>query len=242
LNIQRGQSMAEFAAGVAVLAMLTLGCISVVGIQEVQRRGIVAAREAAFQAEWLRQRSGTDSVRELLAHENFDDPALTNAMGTAPMLRPEDVELTAATGRAPGRGAAAVEFLFQPLRAAGGFLGGDFDLGDDGFLTGIVRTTLGGADRMPVPFSGMQLRFDQPYALLGNDWSASGPSHTGRRSGGLVPTHLLTSVSALWRPLSAPLSLFEPSLRDLCPGLVEPDRVPEDRLGPGAVQRPASCP
>jgi hypothetical protein len=234
--------MAEFAAGVAVLGMLALGCISVVGIQEIQRRGIVAAREAAFQAEWLRQRSGVESVREQLARENFDDPALTNATGTARMLRPADVELTAATGGAPGRGAAAVEFLFQPLRAAGGFLGGNFDLGDDGFLTGIVRTSLGGADRMPEPFNSMQLRFDQPYALLGNDWSASGPSHAGRRAGGLVPTHLLTPLSALWRPLSVPLSLFEPSLRDLCPGLIEPDRVPEDRLGPGPLQRPASCP
>ena len=234
--------MAEFAAGVAVLAMLTLGSISVVGIQEVQRRGIVAAREAAFQAEWIRQRTGVDSVREQLAREHFDDPALTNAVGTARMLRPADVELTAEVGGAPGRGASAVGFLFQPLRAAGGFLGGNFDLDDDGFLTGIVRTSLGGADRMPQPFSSMRLQFDQPYALLGNDWSASGPPHAARRAGGLVPTHLLTPVSALWRPLSAPLSLFEPSLRELCLGLVEPDRVPEDRLGPGSVQRPASCP
>jgi hypothetical protein len=234
--------MAEFAAGVAVLAMLTLGSISIVGIQEVQRRGIVAAREAAFQGEWIRQRTGTDSVREQLAREHFDDPSLTNAVGSARMLHPADVELMAEVGGAPGRGASAVEFLFQPLRAAGGFLGGNFDLDDDGFLTGIVRTRLGGVGRMPPPFSSMRLEFDQPYALLGNDWSASGPSHARRRAGGLVPTHLLTPLSSLWRPLSAPLSLFEPSLRELCLGLVEPDRVPEDRLGPGAVQRPASCP
>jgi hypothetical protein len=94
---------------------------------------------------------------------------------------------------------------------------------------------------MPVPFRTLQLRFSQPYALLGNDWSASGPSHVARRAGGLVPTHVLTPLSRIWRPLSAPLSLFEPSLRDLCFGLLEPDRVPEDRLGPGPVQRPASC-
>lgn len=42
-----GQSMVEFSAGVAVLGMLTLGTISVAGLQEVQRRGIIAAREAA---------------------------------------------------------------------------------------------------------------------------------------------------------------------------------------------------
>ena len=59
-----GQSMVEFSAGVAVLGMLTLGTISVAGLQEVQRRGIIAAREAAHQGEWVRGRSGTASLRE----------------------------------------------------------------------------------------------------------------------------------------------------------------------------------
>jgi hypothetical protein len=241
MKICSGQSMAEFAAAVAVLGMLTLGSISLVGLQGVQRRQIVAAREAAFQGEWLRQRSSVGELRGRLARTHFDDPSLVNATGTARLLQPADVQLTASVSGAPGRGATAVDFLFRPLRAASGFLGGGFDLRDGGFRTGVVGIDLSGTHRMPVPFDRLQLQFSQPYALLGDDWSASGPPHVVRRTAGLVPSHLLTPLSAVWRPLSVPLSLFEPSLGDLCFGLIEPDRIPEDRLGPGAAQRPAAC-
>lgn len=238
----RGQSSAEFAAGVAVLGALALGSLSVGGLQEVQRRGIVAAREAAFQGEWLLARSGAEPLRAQLGQQHFNDAGLTNATGTDRMLRPQNVGLSANISGAPGRGAAAVEFLFRPLRAVSGFLGGGFDLGDSGFQAGIVSASVRGSPQMPAPFNTLQLQFDQPYALLGDDWSASSPAHAGRRAAGLVPTHLLTPLAAIWRPLSAPLSLFEPSLRELCFGIIEPDRVPEDRLGPGARQAVASCP
>jgi hypothetical protein len=237
----RGQSMVEFAAGVAVLAMLMLGTITVVGLQEVQRRNISAAREAAFQGAWVRQRDSIASLRGQMAREHFDEPGLTNATGTDRMLAPADVDLTASTGATPGRGAAAVDFLMRPLRATGGFLGAGFDLDDKGFQHGIVRADIRGAARLPVPFDSLQLSFEQPFALLADDWSAAGPSHVGRRAGGLVPTHLLSPVANLWRPLSVPLALFEPSLAELCFGLIEPDHVPEDRLGPGRAQRPATC-
>jgi hypothetical protein len=236
-----GQSMAEFAAGVALLGMLMLGCISIGSLQEVQRRAIVGAREAAFQRLWLAHASDNGSLRQQLANEHFADAGLINATGTAMLLQPVDVDLTATQSSAPGRGSAAVDFLFRPLRAADGFLGGAFDLRDSGYQTGVISTHLDGASRMPPPFDRLVLRFDQPYGLLGDDWSASGPSQVRHRASGLVPTHLLTPLSNLWRPLSVPLSLFEPSLRELCIGLIEPDRVPEDRLDPGPTQRPASC-
>jgi hypothetical protein len=232
----------EFAAGVAALGALTLGSICIVGFQEVQRRGIAAAREAAFQGEWLRQRSSLESLRRKLSLQHFNDAGLTNATGTAPLLRPDDISLTADVSGAPGRGAAAADILFRPLRAVGGFLGGGFDLEDSGFLAGHINALVSGTDQLPAPFGSLQLRFDQPYALLGDDWSAAGPPHAGQRAGGLAPTHLLSPLSAIWRPLSAPLSLFEPSLRELCFGIIEPDRVPEDRLGPGSPPRPATCP
>lgn len=241
MRYAHGQSIAEFAAGVAVLGSLVLGSLSIGGLQEVQRRGIVAAREAAFQREWQRQRSGTEALRVQLGRGHYDDAGLTNATGSSAMLRPDDVDLVAAVSATPGRGAAALQFLFQPLRVAGGFLGGDFDLEDSGFQTGVVRANVRGAVRMPAPFASQQLVFEQPFALLGDDWSASGPAHAGRRAAGLVPTHLLAPVAALWRPLSAPLGLFEPSIRELCFGLMEPDRVPEDRLGPGPAQGPVTC-
>jgi hypothetical protein len=232
----------EFAAGVAALGALTLGSICVAGLQEVQRRGIVAAREAAFQSERLRQRSSNESLRLKLSQEHFNDAGLTNATGTALLLKPDDISLVAQVSGAPGRGASAADFLFRPLRTVGGFLGGGFDLEDGGFQTGLISADVSGTNQMPAPFSSLQLRFDQPYALLGDDWSASGPPHAGRRAGGLVPSHMLAPLATLWRPLAAPLSIFEPSLRELCFGIIEPDRVPEDRLGPGSTQRPATCP
>lgn len=239
---QLGQSMTEFAAGAAALGLLLLGCVSVAGLQEAQRRGIVAAREAAFQQSWMRQRHGIEPLRESLARNHFDDSGLLNATGTARLLQAADVELSAQEGIVPGRSAGAVDFLLAPLRTTAGFMGTGFDLDSNGFQSGIVRATLRGADKMPDPFRTLQPRFDQPYALLADDWSAAGPSHVARRAGGLVPTHLLSPLSSLWRPLSAPLSIVEPSLRQLCFGLLEPDRIPEDRLGPGPAQRSPACP
>jgi hypothetical protein len=233
--------MTEFAVGVAMLGALTLGTISVVNLQEVQRRSIVAAREAAFQSAWLAQRIDVESLRYQLALAHFNDAGLTTATGS-PVLRPADVLLASRATGSPGRGAAAAEFVLAPLRVAGGFLGGGFDLADSGFHSGEVGAHLNNTSRLPEPFRGLPLRFNQPFAVLGNDWSAAGPAHVARRAGGLVPSHMLAPLSNIWRPLSAPLALFEPSLRDLCFGLIEPDRVPEDRLSPGLAQGRPSCP
>ncbi|MGH8795737.1 MAG: hypothetical protein ACREXI_01665, partial [Caldimonas sp.] len=61
----------------------------------------------------------------------------------------------------------------------------------------------------------------------------SGPPQVASRAGGL----LLTSAAAPLRPLlklsTQLLSVLEPSLRELCLGTVDPERVPDDRLGGG---------
>lgn len=237
----RGQSMAEFAVAVAALGMLMLGCITIAGFQETQRRGIAAAREAAFQGIWNAQRIPVSSLREQLARSHFNDTGLANATGTARIVRPADIELAASMTLSPGQGASATTALLRPLRVAGGFLGSGFDIDDGGFQSGLVSARFPETARLPDPFRTLQLGFSQPYALLGDDWSASSSRHVARRAGGLVPTHLLTPLARIWQPLSAPLSLFEPSLRELCMGLIEPDRVPEDRLGPGPLQGAATC-
>lgn len=238
---QRGQSMVEFAASIAMLGLLLLGGISVIGLQQVQRRTVTAARESAFQQAWTAGRSDNQSLRARLAAAHFDDPGLTNATGSARMLQQQDIGLDAQHGQVAGRGGAAVQLLINPLRRVGGFLSGGFDLADDGFHSGTVTADVAGAAEMPDPFNSLSMRMSQPYALLGNDWSAASPEQVARRAGGLVPARRLTAVSSEWRALSAPLAVFEPSLRQLCLGLIEPDRVPEDRLGPGTSQEVA-CP
>jgi hypothetical protein len=241
MNHQRGQSMVEFAVGASVVALLLLGTVTIGGLQEVQRRGIVAAREAAFFGTWVGQRVGNAALRNQLAGAHFDDAGLENATGRARLAGKGDVSLTASTMGAPGRSAAAVQTLITPLQVAGGFLGGGFDLRDSGYRTGVLRTQISGTAGLPTPFDNLRLRFDQPYALLGDAWASGSPLQVERRAGGLVPSHALTSLSALWRPFTAALGLLEPSLRQLCLGLIEPDRVPEDRLGPGPRQGPARC-
>jgi hypothetical protein len=241
MKAQRGQSMTEFAVCAGVLALLLLGTTTIGGYQEAQRRAISAARQAAFEGGWLDQRTGSQPLQERLASLHFDDSGLSDATGRSRVVARESVRVTGATVQVPGRGAIATEFLLKPLRAAGGFLGGGFDLNDSGFRTGIVSVETNGENQLPAPFRGLQLRFEQPYALLTDAWSAADPHHVARRAGGLVPGHALASMSGLWGGLSAPLSLLEPSLRQLCLGLIEPDRVPEDRLEAGTELVRASC-
>jgi hypothetical protein len=120
--------------------------------------------------------------------------------------------------------------MLAPLRAAGGFLGGGFDLRNAGYRVGSINVRVAPIDSLPQPFRELDLQLDQPYALLTDGWNAAGPEHVHARAGGLVPTQRLTGVAALWRGLAAPLTLLEPSLNTLCLGLIEPDAVPEDRL------------
>src|SRR5690242_5891184 len=89
-----GQSMAEFAACAAVLALLLLGTATISGYQEVQRRGVVAAREAAFEGAWLAGRAGSRPLQEQLAQQHFSDPGLTNATGRAAVVDPDAVRLS----------------------------------------------------------------------------------------------------------------------------------------------------
>jgi len=233
--------MTEFALWAASLALMMLGLWTVNGYQEVQRRAIVAARHAAYEGAWLDARSSDHEQRARLASLYLDDAGLTDATGQARLVKPESMQLLSQSGPSPGRGAAAFEFLIAPLRVVGGFLGRGFDLADAGFRTGeIIVDTKPLAD-LPAPFNTLNLRFSQRFALLADGWNAAGPSHVAQRTGGLVPASALSGLTPLWSGLSVPLGLLEPSLRQFCPGLIEPDRVPEDRLGPGPAQPEASC-
>jgi hypothetical protein len=237
---QSGQSMAEFAVCAAVLSLLLLGTATLSGYQEVQRRSIVAARQAAFEGGWLDGRTSMSSLSNHLAVLHFDDPALVDATGQSRLLDAVDVRVSGDTAPVPGQAAIATNFLLTPLRVAGGFLGGGFDLDARGFRAGAVTARINGDDHLPPPFHDLQLRFDQRYALLTDAWNAANPAHVARRVGGLVPAHALGSLSTLWQGLLAPVSLLEPSLQQLCLGVIEPDRIPEDRLDAG-VQREVTC-
>lgn len=238
MTFQRGQAMTEFAIAAVVLALVLLGSATLAGLQRVDRRAQLIAREVAFSGAW----SGNPAPARELAARHAGDAALVDGHGRALLQADDAVGLTAAMAPPPGHAAIAGTAMLAPLRAAGGFLGADFDLTAHGYRTGRISARATTSAALPAPFSRLQLEMQSRYAILDDAWHAAGAAHVRRRAAGLVPTSTLQGWSVLWRPLAVPLSLLEPSLRDYCPGLIEPDRIPEDRLGPGRTALPRGCP
>jgi hypothetical protein len=242
MKLQRGQSMTEFAVGVAAMALLLIGTLTIAGYQEVQRRTSIAARQVAFQGTWLGTGAGrAETLRRAAAH-HLDDPALIDAVGRDRTADADDLRVTAATRAAPGLAQGAAVAMVEPLRVAGGFLGGGFDLSTEGLLEGEVSVGIAPDPYLPRPFDGMSVQLRQPYALMTDAWNAGSVRHVQNRTAGLVPTTTLSGLQTLWRPLLAPLALIEPSLAQLCLGSIEADRIPEDRLSAGRTPLPGRCP
>jgi hypothetical protein len=237
-----GQSMTEFAVGLASLALMLLGTITIAGYQEVQRRSSVAARQAAFQVAWMGARTAQKDVIAQAAEPQLTDNSLTDAVGRNRYVRASDIHPSASQLPTPGTARLAANAMVVPLRAVSGFLGGNFDLSTDGFVGIAIDVKIAANPSLPAPFDTIEVQSRQPFALMTDAWNASGPRHVSSRTSGLVPTSALTNLRTLWQPLLVPLALIEPSLTRLCLGIIEADRVPEDRLGAGRTPLPGRCP
>jgi hypothetical protein len=239
---QRGQSMTEFAVGAAAMGLLLLGSITIAGYQEIQRRTSMASRQAAFQSAWNDAGSDrTAGVRQIVV-QRLDEPSLTNAVGHGRYVGDSGVTASASLLPAPGIAGDAARAMIAPLQVTGGFLGGNFNLQTDGLLSGFATVEIQPQSRLPRPFDSIRLPLRQPFALMTDAWNSGSPEHVRSRTSGLVPTNALSGLQSLWRPLSVPLALIEPSLSRLCLGVIEPERVPEDRLGAGATPLTGRCP
>lgn len=238
----RGQSLVEFAAGAAAMSLLLLGTILLGGYQEVDRRGLFAARQQAHEGSWLAGRTAGDPRAQMLHAMHLADPGVSGPFDGRQYVARDGVEITQATGAAGGVAADAAMAMLTPLQAAGGFLNSSFDLANDGLVRGQVRLHLPPPAGAPGPFSGLDLQLTATYALLGDAWHAAGPGHVTGRASGLVPGSALAGFTQLWQPLLAPIRLLEPSFGKLCLGMVEAERVPEDRLGRGYSPLPGACP
>lgn len=241
MNAQRGQSMAEFAAGAAVLSLLLLGATAISGFQEVDRRAVLAARQLTWQSAWSPDADARNRAQAI--HEKmFTDPGVLDPRGRHQLVREEDVTVTAGSRAPDGIAGLAASVMLQPLRVASGFLGSGFDLSERGISHGVVVARIEPPGAMPAPFDSLDLRVQARFASLTDAWHAGGVQHVRSRAAGLVPSARLAALNSIWRPLSVPLQIIEPSLGQLCFGLVEPDRIPEDRLGPGSTPLPGRCP
>jgi hypothetical protein len=239
---EAGQSMVEFAVGASALSLLLLGMLTLGGYQEADRRGVLAARQSAWHESWSPGTPDTEA-RAALLHQHFlTDSAVHDPTGRDLLVAAEDVVLEAGRSAPAGVAGGAAQMLLVPLRTVSGFLGSGFDLAEGGLVHGSVRARIAPLPHLPSPFDALDIQLQAPYALLGDAWHAGGIDHVGARAGGLVPASRLAALNAIWQPLSVPIGIVEPSLRRLCFGLIEPDRIPEDRLGPGHSPLPGGCP
>lgn len=234
--------MTEFAVGLASLALMLLGTITIAGYQEVQRRTSIAARQAAFQVAWTgTRRVATDVVRES-AESQLTGNDLTDAVGRNRYVDSPDINPSAVMQPTPGSARLAANTIVAPLHAASGFLGADFDLSADGYLEVSIGVRIAADPALPAPFNNIAVESRYPFSLMTDAWNASGSGQVRSRTAGLVPTSALANLRALWQPLLVPLSLIEPSLTRLCLGIIEADRIPEDRLSAGRTTLPGRCP
>ena len=98
MNFQRGQSMVEFSLCASSLVLLLLGTWTIGGYQEVQRRTIVAARQAAYEGAWSAQGFRIEEERSRLASLHFDDAGLADATGAGRLVSTQSVQLQAESG------------------------------------------------------------------------------------------------------------------------------------------------
>lgn len=238
---QLGQSMTEFAVGAATLSLLMLGALALGGYLEVDRRVVMAARDQAWQGALPPNPTDAGEPARAVHEQSMSDSGVLDPSGRRLLVREDDVSVQRERRQLGGVAGAAGDILLAPLRVTGGFLGSGFDLSDRGLFQGNVQVLVGSIAGMPAPFNELELQLRAGYGRLADAWHAGSVRQVATRAGGLVPTGQLRALSAIWQPLSVPLGVVEPSLGQLCFGLIEPDRIPEDRLGPGRTPLPDDC-
>jgi hypothetical protein len=231
VKMQLGQSLVEFAVGAAAFLLLLLGVLTLSGYQEVQRRGSVAARQLSFESAWLSPDAVPQPSTLTIFQQHFGDPGLLDAVGSAHYLAQDDLRLSRHRGALPGLAGDAAVLLLAPLELSRVFTGRGIDLTPGGYVSGEVVAHVVTQPWTPDPFRGLDITLRQPYAIVSDPWNSGSARQVHEHTSSLVPTQRLAALATIWRTMAVPLSIVEPSLGKLCLGLIEPDIVPEDRLG-----------
>jgi hypothetical protein len=228
----RGQAMAEFAVAVTVLATLLLGMPVISRYHELQVATIEGARRLAFEDSWRRGGAPGPDAGALRA-------ALfpSNAGEHQPIAAALDSRY--AVSGAPGRAGQVATAWLAPFRIAAA---AGFDLRDHALYRAELEITATSPAGLPEPFAGEQIALREPYVLLGDEWAGSGPDQVARRAGGLLIARQIPVLRPLLSLGKGLLGLVEPAIHEFCPGIVDPEQVPADRLtgGQSADVRPAT--
>jgi hypothetical protein len=217
--------MAEFAVAAGVLATLLLCMPVLCRYHELQVASIEAARRVAFEGSWRESGGGHVDVAPLRN-------ALFPDTGDAAQVTAQRVQAGLDAGSESGLAGRSTRLLLAPFRLAR-VLNSGFDLHEPVMYTADMAVALSRPAQLPDPFSQTPIEFHERYALLSGDWASSGPSQVADRAGGLALTRAVPPVRTVVRWTARLLSVFEPALRELCLGQIDPEHVPADRLGQG---------
>lgn len=238
MKSQRGQALVEGAVALVLLSTVLAAIPCLAGYHDVQRAALRAARDASYMAGWagmaeaatVSRRSATVFADVPWAHPrdgerwlSGDDAASTDHADSAP----------------PGRAAALMDFIAKPLGESAGLLGGAFELNRSGYHTLRVTAAVPALRGAPAPFSELQLSLEERSAVLTESWNAGTPEQVVARVKPLVPSAQLQPLVEPMQVLAVPLKFIEPAFAQLCVGRIEPDRVPEMRLGDRIARRAA---
>jgi hypothetical protein len=250
--------MIETLAGMLFLAPLGLAVYYLGRWHDIQHATVSAARYAAFAAS---ASAGIGDSRdiELATERRFYSTAPdryrslgTGVSGDIAAIRPAwrthaegasliDVETGLAVHVERADQPAAVEraegVALGMIAPVAGLGAGTFDLQRSAAVRGEVVVPLraissAGASLMPAG-----VRLDERLELLVDGWGAAGVRQVVDRVGALVPSTRVAQQTALLAPLRWAITLIEPSFERFCPGRIEPDIVPADRLS-GAHRPP----
>nr|WP_295775630.1 hypothetical protein [Rhodoferax sp.] len=108
---------------------------------------------------------------------------------------------------------------------------GSFGLSSDNLYTGNVNVTVADIAGLK-PFDALGLSITRKTALLADPWAASGPGSVSSKIKGATAAFPYAALKLAAAPLSPFISLLEPNSNPPDVGVVDPDKVPADRLGP----------
>ena len=221
---------------VGVFVALGIGMQMVAGWQQAQRQAVLAARETAFTAAW--QPPAADAAQRVQRALGLHfDTIVAQAPGRGESLIDPERGISVHIEPLPLGDTASglMAQLMRPVQAAASWMAARLALQPGGLQQSRVEVTLASLPGLPAPWSGPGPVLVEQAAVLGDNWAATGPEQVGQCSGGLVPSQALAGPLQALRPLLWPARLLEPSLGQLCVGLIEPERVPADRLTGGAA-------
>jgi len=246
--------MVETLIATTLLVPLWLGVVYVSRWHDLQHTAIASARYAAFEAHvsaGREDRARIEATTRLRlfsrdpgrftadAADNPDDrPQWSDHRGGTSLLdRASGPRVDVAAVPQPGLVASVEQQVFTLIAPARVVGGPPFDLQRDAARGATVTVPLRHVDSLPAPLGGLRITLSERLSLLVDPWAARDPRQVAMRVESLSPVGRLRDLVRPLEPLRWAVSLFEPAFQRLCPGRIEPDVVPSDRLvgGRGAT-------